>query len=135
MGPFGSSIASTMLWFSILIPYFLGNTVNDYYFKTFMFLVITPVLVSIYITNESVTPYFLIPWEIIIPLFIVMYGVMSLLSLVSDKYKQGTGFDKRNPSWEGIGYVALSVFILLFLGMLAYYYTALFQFSPLPLQL
>lgn len=134
MGPFGSSIASTMLWFSILIPYFLGNTVNDYYFKTFMFLVITPVLVSIYMTNESVTPYFLVPWEIIIPLFIVMYGVVSLLSLISSKYKQGTGLDKRGPSLASIGYVALSVFIILFLGMLAYYYTALFQFSPLGTQ-
>ena len=131
MGPFGSSIASTMLWFSILIPYFIGNTVNDYYFKTFMFLVITPVLVSIYITNQSVTPYFLVPWEIIIPLFVVMYGVVCLLSLISNKYKQGTGFDGKKGSWDSIGYVALSVFIMLMLGMLAYYYTALFQFSPL----
>lgn len=132
MGPFGSSIASTFLWFSLYLPYFIGGSVKDYRLRTFLLTVITPVLVSIYITNQSITPYFLVPWEIMIPLAVVIYGVVMLISLINTKFRDATS--GKSDNWEGRSYLMLTVFILLMLGMLAYYYTALFQFSPLGMQ-
>jgi predicted Na+-dependent transporter len=132
MGPFGSSIASTFLWFTLYLPYFLAGSVKDYRLRTFLLTVITPVLVSIYITNQSITPYFLVPWEIMIPLAVVIYGVVMLISLINTKFRDAAS--GKSANWEGRSYVMLTVFILLMLGMLAYYYTALFQFSPLGMQ-
>jgi len=133
MGPFGSSIASTFLWFSLYIPFFIGGSVrDDYRLRAFLLTVVTPVLVSIYITNQSITPYFLVPWEIMIPLAVVIYGVVMLISLISTRFRDATS--GRSDNWEGRSYLMLTVFILLMLGMLAYYYTALFQFSPLGMQ-
>jgi hypothetical protein len=132
MGPFGSSIASTLLWFTLYLPYFLAGSTKDYRLRTFLLTVITPVLVSIYITNQSITPYFLVPWEIMIPLAVVIYGVVMLISLINKKFRDAAS--GKSDNWEGRSYLMLTVFILLMLGMLAYYYTALFQFSPLGMQ-
>ena len=128
MGPFGSTVASTFLWFSVCIPFIFGKVVNDYNFQSFMTLVITPVLVSVYLTNEYVTPYFVIPWEVILPLFVIMYGILMLLSLISNRFKNAVSGRK---DWAGVGYVTLTVFLIIMFGMLAYYYTPLYSFSPL----
>jgi small-conductance mechanosensitive channel len=134
MGPFGSSIASTFLWFTLFIPYLLGNTVDDYRFRTFLECVVVPILVSFYLTTATITPYFLIPWQIMIPLCVVIFGVIMLISLLNDRFKRAAG-GKESANWEGRMYLSVTIFIILMLGMLAYYYTALFQFSPLPFQM
>jgi len=132
MGPLGSSFISTILWFTLFFPYVFGGLVKDYRFRTFMLTVVTPVLVSIYISIPSITPYFLVPWEIMIPLTIVIYGVIMLISLISPKYKNAAS---GNGDIEGHSYLMITIAIILLLGMLAYYYTALFQFSPLPMEM
>ena len=134
MGPFGSSVASTFLWMSLTIPYIFGTVVRDYRFTSMMHLVLVPLLVSIYISVNTITPYFLVPWQIMVPLLVVLYGVIMLISLISTSYRQAA---QENPraSWASRGYLALTIALILFLGMLAYYYTALWQFSPLPLQM
>jgi len=111
-----------------------GTVVRDYRYTSFMHLVLVPILVSIYISVNTITPYFLVPWQIIVPLLIVMYGVIMLISLISTPYRQAAQ-ENPNASMASRGYLAITIGLLLFLGMLAYYYTALWQFSPLPLQM
>jgi hypothetical protein len=132
MGPFWSAITSTILWFAMCLPYLIGNLVNDATYQSFMYLVVVPILVSVFMTVRAITPYFLVPWEIIIPLFVVIFGALQLISLISPVFKQGTDKTKKG-SGTGIGYVSAAIAIMIFIGMLAYYYTALWQFNPMGL--
>jgi len=131
MGPFGSSVASTVLWFMLCLPYIFAKAVNNWSYRTFMHFVVVPVLVSVYISVPSVSQYFLVPWEVIIPLFSIIYGILMLISLVSKTFKKGLD-ECDKPNMESSAYVTLAIFLLLMFGMLAYYYTPLFSmFSPL----
>jgi hypothetical protein len=65
-----------------------------------------------------------------VPLMIVLYGIIMLISLLNRDYKKAAGGQKG--AWAGRGYLAITIFIVLMLGMLAYYYTGLYgMFSPL----
>jgi len=97
-----------------------------------MYLVLVPILVSLYISIRAITPYFLVPWEIIIPLFVVIFGALQLISLISPTFKSATDKTKQS-SGSATGYLAAAIAIMMFIGMLAYYYTALWQFNPMGL--
>ena len=130
MGPFGSSVASTFLMFTLFLPYILLGTVADYRFKSFVLVTLIPTMVSFFVTNQSIAPYFVIPWEVVIPLVVILYGIIMLISLLNKDYRNAAGGGKS--SLAGRGYLALTIFIVLMLGMLAYYFTGLYEtFSPL----
>jgi hypothetical protein len=129
LGPFGSSIASTILWGSLCTPFILTKLLpDDYKLSTATHLCIVPVLASIYISLETTMPYFVIPWEIIVPVFVIMYSVLILLSLISKDFEKVLGEGKSKGG--NVGYLAIAIFMVLMIGMLAYYYTGLFQYSP-----
>jgi len=131
LGPFGSSIVSTMLWGSLCTPFILAKLLpDDYKLSTATHLCIVPILASIYMSLETTTPYFVIPWEIIVPIFVIMYSVLILLSLISKDFEKVLDEGGKTKGGAGIGYLSIAIFMVLMIGMLAYYYTALFQFSP-----
>ena len=121
----GAVLASTLIWLTMCSPIIIGKMANTYRLSSFITLLV-PVLAAIYGSTNATIPFFALPWQIMIPVFVILYSTLMLLAELNSSIRGVLGAKEgAKVDWKGILYIFITTLLIILIGMSAYYYTGM----------